>query len=188
MRKMNRSAFTLVELIVVITILAILATVAFISFGGQTTKAKNSKVVTDISSLASKVNLLSLDDTTVVKNTLTGSTNNNVDTTGTGAGVALSTAWVYGAGNINFFTLKEKKENFRDTSGTTVKDYVYAYVAKDNVNVFNVGGQTRDEAGAYTAVIKGTYYQAAPTDVASLLSDSGASTTPVINGAAAQLY
>jgi prepilin-type N-terminal cleavage/methylation domain-containing protein len=57
MRSTKNQAFTLVELIVVITILAILGTIAFISLQGYSQDAKNSKVTSDVSSLAQKVNI-----------------------------------------------------------------------------------------------------------------------------------
>ncbi|MCP4524019.1 MAG: BspA family leucine-rich repeat surface protein [Candidatus Gracilibacteria bacterium] len=49
--KLQKRAFTLVELIVVITILAILATVAFISFQGYAQTARDSKRLTDMKSM-----------------------------------------------------------------------------------------------------------------------------------------
>lgn len=48
---MNKKAFTLIELIVVITILSILWTIAFISFKWYSTQARDSKRITEISSL-----------------------------------------------------------------------------------------------------------------------------------------
>jgi prepilin-type N-terminal cleavage/methylation domain-containing protein len=51
----NKSAFTLVELIVVITILSILWTIAFISLQWFSRDARNSKVNSDLRSLASIV-------------------------------------------------------------------------------------------------------------------------------------
>ena len=184
MRKMNKTAFTLVELIVVITILAILATVAFISFGGQTSKAKNAKVTSDLSQLASKVNLLAVNWEATVKD-IYDSTNTlpNNKVTGTGAGLLIDSTGVnYGVSKVNFFKLKEKQENFQDTSDkNNIKDYVYGYISKDTVAVFNVAGQTKDAAGTVKAVVKGSYYQASSSDVNSLISATG-STTPVKNG------
>jgi prepilin-type N-terminal cleavage/methylation domain-containing protein len=57
----KKQAFTLVELIVVITILAILGTIAFISLQGYSQDAKNSKVTSDIASLAQKVTIRTTD-------------------------------------------------------------------------------------------------------------------------------
>lgn len=187
MRKMNKSAFTLVELIVVITILAILATVAFISFGGQTGKAKNAKVTSDVRSIASKVNVLTLNSNSTVRDFLTGpSTNNTVR--GTWAGIALSetsTGGTYAVGNINFFELKENEEKFKDPNG---ESYLYAYAAENGVAVFNVAGQTIDDAGWYTAIIEGSYYRATSADGPSLISASWASTVALYNGSGSQLY
>ena len=59
MKKYTASAkgFTLVELIVVIVILAILATIAFLSFSSQSASARDSKRKTDLSNIASKINI-----------------------------------------------------------------------------------------------------------------------------------
>ena len=182
MRKMNKTAFTLVELIVVITILAILATVAFISFGGQTSKAKNAKVTSDLSQIAAKVNLLSVNWAATVKD-IYDSTNKLLDNevTGTGAGLVIGSTGVnYGASKVNFFKLQEKQENFQDTSWDTVKDYVYGYISKETVAVFNIAGQTKDAAGTVKAVVKGSYYKADSNDIDSLVSSTG-SNTPVKN-------
>ncbi|MDD4152013.1 MAG: type II secretion system protein [Candidatus Gracilibacteria bacterium] len=53
MRKINKNAFTLVELLVVITILAIISVVAYQSFGGATDKAISSRKISDISTIES---------------------------------------------------------------------------------------------------------------------------------------
>jgi prepilin-type N-terminal cleavage/methylation domain-containing protein len=55
--KIQKKAFTLVELIVVITILAILGTIAFISLQGNTQDAKNTKVVSDVANIHKKVSI-----------------------------------------------------------------------------------------------------------------------------------
>ena len=185
MRKMNKTAFTLVELIVVITILAILATVAFISFGGQTSKAKNAKVTSNLSSLASKVNVMTLNSDKTIKSFASGSLTNNW-VTGTGAWIAIVAATqspigTYNVSTINFFELQEKQENFQDTSWETPKDYLYAFVANSSTAVFNLAGQTTNPDGTYTTVIKGSYFKAAASDVESLISDDSASTTGVSN-------
>lgn len=53
MKKTNKNAFTLVELLVVITILAIISVVAYQSFGWATDKAVNSRKISDISTIES---------------------------------------------------------------------------------------------------------------------------------------
>ncbi len=177
MRKMNKSAFTLVELIVVITILAILATVAFISFGGQTSKAKNAKVTSDLSQIAAKVNLLGVNGEATVQDIYNGTSLTNNLMTGTGAGLVIGDTGVnYGVSNVNFFKLKEKQENFQDTSWDTARDYIYGYISKDTVAVFNIAGQTTDAAGTIKAVVKGSYYEADANDIDSLISANGAIT------------
>ncbi len=54
----NKSAFTLVELIVVITILAILGTIAFLSFNGYSSSARDSARLSDIDSLAKAMEIV----------------------------------------------------------------------------------------------------------------------------------
>jgi len=143
MRKSTQKAFTLVELIVVITILAILATVAFISFGGQTGKAKNAKVTSDVSTLASKVNVMTLNSDKTVKSFASGSIAANW-VTGTGAGIAIdatsmSPTGAYNVSTINFFELQEKQEKFQDTTDkANPKDYLYSFVANSSTAVFNI--------------------------------------------------
>jgi prepilin-type N-terminal cleavage/methylation domain-containing protein len=64
--KNTNKGFTLVELIVVITILAILGTIAFISLQGYSQDAKNSKVASDLGTLASAIEISNTKgDTTV---------------------------------------------------------------------------------------------------------------------------
>jgi prepilin-type N-terminal cleavage/methylation domain-containing protein len=53
MQKINKNAFTLVELLVVITILAIISVVAYQSFWWATDKAVNSRKISDISTIES---------------------------------------------------------------------------------------------------------------------------------------
>lgn len=53
MFKKSKKGFSLVELLVVITIIAILSVVAYMAIGGQTTKARNSRRMQDLSTLQS---------------------------------------------------------------------------------------------------------------------------------------
>ena len=161
MRKMNRSAFTLVELIVVITILAILATVAFISFGGQTQKAKNTKVVSDVGSILQKIgadtaggkslNKILTHDANLVLNKTDHSVN---------SGTLLNdTNTSYDAGEVNYVNLGIKKDDFQFKDGTgTLHDYVAAYVVNKNFVTYEVAGNILDQAGNEKVVLKGTYY------------------------------
>lgn len=61
--KNKLQAFTLIELLVVITILAIISVVAYTSFSWSTDKAKNSKKLSDISSIETWLNMYFQDKT-----------------------------------------------------------------------------------------------------------------------------
>ena len=60
MFKQNKSAFTLVELIVVITILAILWTIAFISLQGYSASARDTRRISDIQNIKKSLELFSI--------------------------------------------------------------------------------------------------------------------------------
>lgn len=53
--------FSLVELLVVITIIAILSVVAYVALGGQTAKARNSRVMNDLATIQSALEIYYLD-------------------------------------------------------------------------------------------------------------------------------
>ncbi|EKE29362.1 MAG: hypothetical protein ACD_2C00185G0007 [uncultured bacterium (gcode 4)] len=109
MRKHTTKGFTLVELIVVIVILAILATIAFLSFSSQSASARDSKRKTDLSNIASKVNIGAANGsalTSFVSGTSSKVTN-----------VVLAGTWSpasYEAGEINFSQLGVNAEDFKD--------------------------------------------------------------------------
>ena len=114
-----KKAFTLVELIVVITILAILWTIAFISLSWYSKEARDSKRVTDTSSLLSKINIEEvkwrqfselITKTEDVELKILGTENSPV-----------KTFW-----RANFENLKEAPENFKDPSNKS-QDYPLAF-------------------------------------------------------------
>ena len=105
---MKKKAFTLVELIVVITILAILWTIAFISLSWYSKEARDSKRITDTSSLLSKINIEEVRWTNLSDLIIT-----EADT------VTLKILWednpnVQSFRKANFKTLKEDEKNFED--------------------------------------------------------------------------
>lgn len=55
--RINKKAFSLVELLVVITIMAILSVVAYTAVGGQTVKARNAKRLQDLNGIQSALEL-----------------------------------------------------------------------------------------------------------------------------------
>ena len=54
---MNQKAFTLVELIVTIILLAILSSISFITINKYIKESRDSKRISDINSLITKINL-----------------------------------------------------------------------------------------------------------------------------------
>lgn len=108
--------FTLVELIVVIVILAILATIAFLSFGSQSAAARDSKRKTDLSNLASKMNIAMANGTTVL-GLVTSVSSQQVTT----PKIAWTWAVVwtdYNAWTINFNVLGVAAWDFKDADGS----------------------------------------------------------------------
>ena len=173
MRKMNKSAFTLVELIVVITILAILATVAFISFGGQTQKAKNTKVTSDVGSILQKIGAENAGGKSL--NTMVTSDSNlkiaNTNTVNSGA-LLTDPNTSYDAGTVNYRNLGIKKADFQYKDGSgTLHDYATAYVVNKDFVTYEVAGNILDQAGNEKVVLKGTYYPVITTDAAGLISE-----------------
>ncbi|MBN2095863.1 type II secretion system protein [Candidatus Peregrinibacteria bacterium] len=57
LKKYFKKGFSLVELLVVITIMAILSVAAYSAFGGQTSKARNSRRLQDLSSIQSSLEI-----------------------------------------------------------------------------------------------------------------------------------
>jgi len=166
--KNTNKGFTLVELIVVITILAILGTIAFISLQGYSQDAKNSKVATDLSSLASKINIVTSSKDAVVLNSLVGTdTSGDNGVSGTWAGI-LITATNYKVGTMDFGKLKENATNFKDPEG---KDYLLGTLSEGSTAVFTLAGQTKDAAGNYKAVVKGNFYTVSGDTIGSLVRD-----------------
>lgn len=106
----STKGFTLVELIVVIVILAILATIAFLSFGSQSSSARDSKRKTDLSNIASKMNIAMAQWTTVVS--LVSDTSSSL----TSAKIAWTwtTTSDYKAWKINFNVLWVNSADFKD--------------------------------------------------------------------------
>lgn len=64
--KNSTRGFTIVELMTVIVILAIQASTSMSSFGSQSAAARDSKRKTDLSNLASKMNIAMAQGTTVL--------------------------------------------------------------------------------------------------------------------------
>jgi prepilin-type N-terminal cleavage/methylation domain-containing protein len=112
MKNLTKKGFTLVELIVVITILAILGTIAFISLQGESQNAKNSKVISDLRTMVTAIEVGSTKGNFTLGDIVTGdrsATNGITNTetitikTSTGANTqaAISTV-TYKVGTLDF--------------------------------------------------------------------------------------
>ena len=163
---MKRKAFTLVELIVVITILAILWTIAFISLSGYSKEARDSKRVTDTSSLLSKINIEEvkwrqfselITDTTPTTLQILWTPDSEVET-----------FW-----KANFENLKESPENFKDPSNKS-QDYPLAFAIgwtwRDAYKFVQVATISEKDN---KAIIKWSYYTVETNDAPSLFVKSG---------------
>lgn len=188
--KNMQKGFTLVELIVVITILAILGTIAFISLQGYSQDARDSKVVSDIRSLASALetevtqatsSIHSFNENVGVANDITG-----VDAATdvyTGAGLFAGTVTLSGAqiqtGNINFVALGQNSTDF-GTDTYKIGTLTHS-VGGESYSMYQIAG-ARGITDAQTAVVKGNYLAG---DIVGLLSGSGgtAAATGVADGA-----
>ncbi len=193
MKKVQKG-FTLVELIVVITILAILGTIAFISLQGYSQDAKNSKVSSDIRTLASAIetrlteSAISIHD--LVGTSLSDGMGNHIVTDGSqnltfaGSGSSMSGA-TYSVGTIAFTTLGQNGEDFVDPNGN---EYVIGTLTKTDGDNSYVMYQIVGEAGGAdtrSTVVKGNYLfdASVTTDVTGLVSASGATAnTPETSG------
>ena len=148
----NRSAFTLVELIVVITILAVLGTIGFISLQGYSADARNTKRTADLNNISSAMSIKSAEGgsltafITADPNTRVASAKYGWDTT--------TTATNYFAGIPNYSALWVKAENFKDPNG---QDYRIGLTTTSG-GKFELAAAT--ERGAVkVALVKGTYSQ-----------------------------
>ncbi len=167
--KNTNKAFTLVELIVVITILAILGTIAFISLQGYSQDAKNSKVSSDLGTLASAIEISNTKGDTTISSLLDDNLNTNVALpTGTfGSGITLTGN--SGIGWVSFTALNQNGADFKDASSTP-RNYVYAYAASGSVAYYQIAGQIKETSGTDTVYVKGNYVQKVSTDVTGLVA------------------
>lgn len=197
----SQKGFTLVELIVVITILAILGTIAFISLQGYSQDAKNSKVTSDLRTIASAIETSLTKGNVTLANlvvTSTGSTTNHA-VAGTFGSLSFSTGSTgtpptpilnpttidatattgnYAVGTINFVSLRQNADDFVDPDN---REYLVGRVASGNVGYYQLVGQVRLNSGDFEVVTSGNYVQEDPTpitgDVAGLISRNATTQT-----------
>lgn len=176
MVKMSKKAFTLVELIVVITILAILGTIAFISLQGYSAQARDSKRITDVSSLISKVNVEVVRGDISLSDMLEEDSNSKF----TWSVVALSGSTNSDVGKINFPVLRESETNFQDPSikgddETNPQNYVFAYSVGSSNGAYNLFQLATVSESEGKARVVGTFYTLSGSTAKSLLD-------PIVDG------
>ncbi|MCD5374903.1 type II secretion system GspH family protein [Candidatus Gracilibacteria bacterium] len=173
--KLKTSAFTLVELIVVITILAILGTIAFISLQGYSQDAKNSKVSSDLRTLVSAIESASTEsDIFTITDLVTDiGSHGTAVSSGTFASGALIGSGVYNVGNVNFPFIKQNNNDFVDSEEN---QYIAAIIYDPSElkhTYYQIVGQTKNEAGTYDAIVKGTYLKIGEGDINGLVAAPG---------------
>jgi prepilin-type N-terminal cleavage/methylation domain-containing protein len=162
-----KKAFTLVELIVVITILAILATISFITLQGFTSQARDTKRISDIRNLISKITIehtkwASYEDLIVTQKTNSWFTINWLPAT--------SHQWP-----ANFTNLKENPNKFKDP--LTGKNYIFSYTVWNWYDFLQWA--TISEQNDNNAVVLWNYYQTSLGDIDWLIFDEN--DEPLIN-------
>jgi prepilin-type N-terminal cleavage/methylation domain-containing protein len=163
--------FTLVELIVVVTILAILWTISFIALQWYSQEARDSKRISDVRSLISKITIESTKWTSygeIINELWTSYKENKLK-----INWEENKEWYQNIKNpINREILKENVENFRDPTNNHLYPFAYA--------VWNSNGQwynfiqlayVEEKTGATKLVWN--YYEMQPWDSPSLFTNTG---------------
>lgn len=156
-----RKAFTLVELLVTITILVIVTAISFISYKSYTVDSKDAKRLADITNLLWKIDYeLIIWDT--IGDLIINTRNTTLQV------LWKPNNWVETFGVINFKSLKESQEDFKDPTYPN-QDYLFAYLEWLNwtwASIF-IQAATINEKKAVT-IIKGNYYTRWELDATSL--------------------
>ena len=172
--KINKKAFTLVELIVVITILAILATIAFISLSWYTKEASNSKILYDVRNLTKVMeirlsrwgdldNLVLNDRTSInwVNETLTVS-----------SGAYVLSALTYEVWTFDFGKMKINWSDFVYDDKWDKREYMFGYVKTPVKLFYEFAGQVMNQAWKYDVIISWNYFDISSTDTKWLISEN----------------
>lgn len=187
MKKMQKG-FTLVELIVVITILAILGTIAFISLQGYSQDARDSKVTSDVRSLASAIETaIAQEGVLASEYNLGGNTSNTVtissgSTTIAGDAIVSTGSSVYSVGDIDFVTLKQNDSDFGPQTYLigTLSDVIGTGEDTESYNMYQIVG-AKGIDGQQVAVVKGNFIPGTGANgLGGLVSATGSANTDAI--------
>jgi prepilin-type N-terminal cleavage/methylation domain-containing protein len=170
-KNINKTAFTLVELIVVLVILAILSTIAFMSYQWYTAWARNSKRASDVSGLITKITIANAQWLYYEDLIWTWATENKL-TINAATWTWLTWTWFQNIENpINWTKLWENVDNFRDPLNG--HPYPFAYIVwRANGEYFNFIQMAYVEEGSWIWVtrIMWSYYKMDDLDSPSLFT------------------
>ena len=156
---MNQKAFTLVELIVTIILLAILSSISFITINKYIKESRDSKRISDINSLITKINLqnikwIDLNELIETQTWYTLKINNKNQ---------LVTKWI-----VNFNNLKEDEKNFKDPKYKNI-NYPVAFSKKWDNSLDNYIQFLSYNESTNQALLIWNYFQNSPEDASSLI-------------------
>lgn len=178
--------FTLVELVVVITILAILGTVALLSFRGYSGDARNSKRVTDLHNIKSRI-IEQITAGQKMLNFVTSVAENRLASSPSIAWATPANGTDYEAGTLNYTTIGMIQEDFSDP--TTNNSYAIWISTKYKWWAYQVAAKMDpvDDANNRTYMM-GNFKPRATTSVAATTANTSTTTITLTNGTSVGLF
>ena len=166
-------AFTLVELIVVISVLAILGTIAFISLQWQNNKAKNSKLLYDIRTLNSTMEVAL--SRWAELNNLVLNNRMHINWVNTWTTI-LSWSYVlwdleYEVWTFDYTKLRIVWSDYQYNDWWESKEYIFWYTRTPEKLYYEYAGQVKNSAWKYEVITSWNYSQYIWTDTRGLISE-----------------